>query len=140
MSRACCNAPASSTCRNARTFGSRWRIAWRNAAVSASADVSPRDNESSSAAAGRSIMVGSVQNGGDAVEIAGALGGVGQRLVNGQGRRRLVGPEDVRDVQRMRQWLDALGIDLLQLGDVINDATELAGHGLGLGIGQFQTR
>ena len=38
----------------------------------------------------------------------------------------------------MRQRLDAVGVDLLQLVDVVEDGAELAGHGRQLGVGQLQ--
>ena len=54
-----------------------------------------------------------IQHGRHAVEIAAALRGIGQGVVDGQGGRRLVVAEDVLHGQRVGQRLDAVGVDLL---------------------------
>src|SRR5438105_13054772 len=116
MVRACSRAPASSTCRNAFTCGSRARSAWRKALVTASEVTSPRVRAARRSAAVRSIMgvpqclaaaLGAAlwsaapraaakrelfEDGRDAVEVALPVGGVGEGVGDGQRRPRLGGP------------------------------------------------
>src|SRR5207244_2398586 len=110
--RACASAAASSTWRNALVFGSRALIAARKAAAIDSADW-PWACAASSSAAVFSIMDGSIQYRRDAEEVAVAVRGVGERLIDRQGRGRGVVAEDVMHFERVGQRLDAVGVHLL---------------------------
>src|SRR5260370_334741 len=121
--RACSSAADSLMCKNAFTCGSRWRMACRLACVMASAD-SPWAWAESSSEAVRSVPVmahASIENGGDAEEVALAIGCIGQGKFDRQRWRRFIGPKDVGNLERMSQRLDAVGRHLLELVEVIQD-------------------
>src|SRR4051794_25482305 len=93
----------------------------------------------SSSVAVRSVGDGmSVEDRGDAEVVAAAVGGVGERLVHAQRRPRLVGAEDVVNLERVRERLDAGRVDAIELVEVIEDGGELAGHPVAVGRGQVQ--
>src|SRR5439155_10802858 len=144
--RACASAAESSTCRNACTFGSRFRIAWRNSPVSASDVVSPRESSPSSSTAVRSIIKlfasryqpSAIQHRRHAVKIAAAVGRISERRVHGKRRSRFISAEDIVEVKRVGERLNAHSVHLLELVDVIEDRTELRRKLPHFVVAQFQ--
>src|SRR5579862_491851 len=113
---------------------SRSRIDCKNWPVSCSDVISPRFKSPSNSVAVCSVRVmaatASFKDSGHAIELANALGCIGESFVGGQRRHRLVRAENVLNRQRMGERFNAVCVNFLELLNVIEYGTELTGNRL----------
>ncbi len=75
---------------------------------------------------------------GDKVTAVVVMRSVGERFAAGQAVGDSIVAEDVRGFDRVRHWLDAVGMDFGQLIDVADDLGELVCHFRKLAFGELQ--